>query len=125
MKLVEETRKLNALKDEARPEDVFMFHKYVEQFIERSSEKRIATWIKSNCNAINNSVVKWKESSLRGTGGIINWIRGANSHETIDCLYRKQQKRMLDGRQKERQRHRLNDTQPSVKSCFYLLNGAD
>ena len=126
-KLVEEMRKLTAMKDEARPDDVFtgMFREDVEKFIECSSAKRIATWIKSHRKAIKNSVNKWKESSVRGTKEIINWIRGSNSHETIDRLYRKQRKRILDGRQKERRRRESNESQPSVKSYFPLLNRDD
>ena len=121
-KVVEEMRKLNALKDEARPADAFMFHEDVEKFIECSSAKRIATWIKSHRKAIKNSVHKWKESSVRGTRRIIDWMRGSNTNETITRLFRKRRKRILDGRQKERRRCESNESQPSVASYFPLLN---
>ena len=59
-KLVKEMRKLHTRKDKARPDDVFMFYEDVKKFIECSSAKRIATWIKSHQNVIKNSVNKWK-----------------------------------------------------------------
>ena len=60
------------MKDEARPVNQFLFHNNVDNFIEKSSAKRIGSWVCSHCNAIKNSVKKWEESSISGTKSIID-----------------------------------------------------
>ena len=66
-KLTVETKRLNSMKDETRPGDQFLFHNNVNEFIEKSSAKRIASWVCSHRNTIKKSVKKWKESSISGT----------------------------------------------------------
>ena len=55
-KLTIETKRLNSMKDEARPGNQFLFHDNVNKFIKKSSAKRIGSWVCSHCNAIKNSV---------------------------------------------------------------------
>ena len=57
-KLTIETKRLNSLKDDARPGDRFLFHDDVDEFIEKSSAKRIGSWVRSHRIAIKNSVNK-------------------------------------------------------------------
>ena len=59
-KLTSETKRLNSLKDDAQPGDRFLFHDNVDEFIEKSSAKRIGSWVRSHRIAIKNSVNKWK-----------------------------------------------------------------
>ena len=95
------------MKNEARPGDQFLFHDNVNGFIETSSAKRIGSLVCSHRNAIKNSVKKWKESSLRGTTSIVDWIRNVNSSKIIDRLHHQQHRRWMDGQQKE---HRCSPT---------------
>ena len=95
-KLTIETKRLNSMKNEARPDNRFSFHNNVNKFIKKSSAKRIVSWVYSHHNAIKNSVEKWKESSLRGTTSIIDWNQNANTSEAIDRLHCRQHKRWMD-----------------------------
>ena len=96
-KLTIETKRLNSLKDDARPGDRFLFHDNVNKFIEKSSAKRIASWVCSHRIAIKNSVNKWRKSSINGTKSILDWISTVNTSKTISKVYRRQHNRWMDG----------------------------
>ena len=57
-RLTIETKRLNSLRDDARPGDQFLFHEDVDEFIEKSTAKRIGSWVRSHRIAIKNSVLK-------------------------------------------------------------------
>ena len=86
-KLTIETKRLNPMRNKARPGDQFLFYDNIDEFIEKSFVKRIGSWVCSHHNVIKNSVNKWKESSLCGTKSIVDWIWNVNSAETIDKLH--------------------------------------
>lgn len=48
------------MKNEARPDNLFLFHDNVDGFIEKSSAKRIDSWACSHHNAIKNCVKSGK-----------------------------------------------------------------
>ena len=57
-KLTIETKMLNSMKNEVIPGNQFLFHKNVDEFIEKLSAKRIGSWVCRHRNAIKNSVKK-------------------------------------------------------------------
>ena len=110
------------MKNEARAGDRFLFHDNVDEFIEKSSAKRIGSWVRSHRIAIKNSVNKWKKSSISGTQSILDWICTANTSETIGNVYRRQHTRWLDGQQKERRRKKPVENQQSITTYFSLIS---
>ena len=114
-KLTIETKRLNSMKNEARPGNWFLFHENVDEFIKKSSAKRIGSRVCSHYNAIKNSVKKWRTTS------IVDWIWNVNSTKTIDRLYYQQHKRWMDGRQKERRRIPTNKNQQTITNYQLLF----
>jgi hypothetical protein len=60
------TRKLNELKDKARPVDMGLFHANIEEFLDKSTAQTIATYISSHRKAIANSVKKHMAAASAG-----------------------------------------------------------
>ena len=55
------------MKNEARPGNQFLFHDNVNEFIEKSSVKRICSWVYSYCNAIKNRIKSGKNHHCVGS----------------------------------------------------------
>ena len=60
-KLTIETKRLNLMKDDAQPGNQFLSYDNIDEFIEKSSAKRIGSRVFSHCIAIKNSVNKCKK----------------------------------------------------------------
>jgi hypothetical protein len=107
-KLIIDARKLNSLKDKARPVDMGLFHADIELFLDNSTAQTIATFISSHRKAIANCVKKYTAASQAGVTPVVQWIRGwSNNDDIIKKMHAQQRKDLLktDGRKKER-RHR-------------------
>jgi hypothetical protein len=125
-KLSIDARKLNELKDKARPVDMGLFHADIEEYLERSTAQTIGTYISSHRKAIANSVKKFADASKAGATSIVQWIRlWSNNEEAIERMNDRQQKDMLetDGRQKER-RHKQKPSgrQRSIVGFMSLMS---
>ena len=121
-RLTIETKRLNSLREDARPGDRFLFHENVDEFIEKSTAKRIGSWVRSHRVAIKNSVLKWKKSSVSGTKSILDWLSTANTSQNIAKVYKRQHKLWMDGRQKERRRKQPLEKQRSIMTYFSLVS---
>jgi hypothetical protein len=116
IKLSIDARKLNILKDKARPIDMGLFHADIEEYLDNSTAPTIATYISSHRNAIKNSVKK----------SVVQWIRGwSNNDDIIEKMHARQRKDLLetDGRKKERRRRRQpsNVRQKSIVGFMSLM----
>jgi hypothetical protein len=106
-KLSIDARKLNELKDKARPVDMGLFHNDIEEFLDKSTAQTIAKFISSHRKAIANSVKKHTEAARAGATSVVQWIRGwRDNGKVIERMQARQQKDLpeTDGRKKERQR---------------------
>ena len=104
-KLMTEVRRLNSLRTKARPSDECLFIDNVDEFIEKSSAKSIATFISSHRRAIVNSVKKWAKLSHTGVSTISQWASRNNSAATMERNNSIRRDRLInDGRNKERRR---------------------
>ena len=124
-KLSIDARKLNNLKDKARPIDMGLFHNDIDEFLEISTAQTIATYISSHRNAIANSVKKYKAASQAGVTSILQWIRGwSDNSETIERMNARQRKDILetDGRKKERRRRQPSGRQRSIVGFLSLVS---
>ena len=125
-KLSLEVRKLNSLKDQARPSDMCLFHENEEEYIEQSTAQTISTWVSSHRKAIFNSVKKWALTAAKGSTSILQWVRVSNEPAIIDRFHSRQRNRLInDGRKKERLRRRPPATtsrQSSISSYYTLAN---
>ena len=54
--LIIETKQLNSMTNKARPGNQFLFHDNIDEFIEKSSTKRIGSWVCSHRNVSKNSI---------------------------------------------------------------------
>ncbi|OEU08199.1 hypothetical protein FRACYDRAFT_249987 [Fragilariopsis cylindrus CCMP1102] len=116
-KLSADARKLNALRDQARPIDMGLFHNDIEEFIDQSTAQTIATFISSHRKAIMNSINQYKEASQAGVTSVVQWIRGwSDNRETIERMNARRRKDILetDGRKKERRRRKSSGRQKSI-----------
>lgn len=75
IKLGVDTRKLNELKDKARPVDMGLFHTDIEEFLEKLTAQTIASFISSHGKTIANSVRKYTAASQAGATSVVQWIR--------------------------------------------------
>ena len=124
-KLSIDARKLNELKDKARPVDMGLFHNDIDEFLEISTAQSIATYISSHRKAIANSVKQYKAASQAGVTSIIQWIRGwSDNSETIEKMNARQRKDILetDGRKKERRRRQPSRRQRSIVGFLSLVS---
>ena len=124
-KLSADARKLNALKDQARPIDMGLFHNDIEEFIDQSTAQTIATFISSHRKAIMNSVNQYKEASQAGVTSVVQWIRGwSDNRETIERMNARRRKDILetDGRKKERRRRKSSGRQKSIVGFLSLMS---
>jgi hypothetical protein len=126
LKLSIDARKLNILKDKARPIDMGLFHADIEEYLDNSTAQTIATYISSHRKAIKNSVKKYTAASQAGVKSVVQWIRGwSNNDDIIEKLHARQRKDLLetDGRKKERRRRRQpsNVRQKSIVGFMSLM----
>jgi hypothetical protein len=123
-KLSTDARKLNELKDKARPVDMGLFHTDIEAFLDKSTAQTIATYISSHRKAIANSVKKYTALSRAGATSIVQWIRTwSNNNKVIERMQVRQQKDLLetDGRKKEIWRRRTTSGQQKSIVGFMSL----
>jgi len=126
-KLSIDARKLNALKDKARPVDMGLFHANIDEFLDNSTAQTIATFISSHRKAIANSVKKYTAASQAGATSVVQWIRGwGNNNEAIERMNSRQRKDILetDGRKKERRRATSSGRQRSIVGFMSLMSVA-
>jgi hypothetical protein len=124
-KLSIDARKLNEMKDKARPADMGLFHGDIEAFIDISTAQTIATFISSHRKAIGNSVKKHTAASRAGATSIVQWIRSWSSNdEVIERMQARQRKKLLttDGRKKERRRRQKSGRQRSIVGFMSLMS---
>jgi hypothetical protein len=122
-KLSIDARKLNQLKEKARPVDMGLFHADIEEFLGKSTAQTIATFISSHRKAIANSVKKHTAASRAGATSVVQWIsRWSNNNKVIERMQARQRKDLLetDGRKKERRRRRR--TQRRQKSIVGFMS---
>jgi hypothetical protein len=125
-KLSIDARKLNKMKEKARPVDMGLFHADIEEFLDNSTAQKIATYISSHRKAIANSAKKYTAASQAGVTSVVQWIRGwSNNDDIIEKMHARQRKDLLktDGRKKERWRRRepSNVRQNSIVGFMSLL----
>jgi len=127
-KLSIDARKLNELKDKARPVDMGLFHDNIEEFLDKSTAQTIATYISSHRKAIANSVKKHMAAASAGATSVVDWIRGwDNNDKAIERMQARQRKDMLetDGRKKERRRRQVpSGRQRSIVGFMSLMSSA-
>jgi hypothetical protein len=106
-KLSLEVRRLNSMKDKARPSDMCLFHENEEEYIKKSTVYTIATWVNSHRRAIRNSVRKWALTAINGSTSILQWVKVSNEPAVKERFHSRQRNRLInDGRKKERLRKR-------------------
>jgi NAD-dependent dihydropyrimidine dehydrogenase PreA subunit len=125
-KLSLEVRKLNSMKDQARPSDMCLFHENEEEYIEHSTAQMIATWVSSHRRAILNSVKRWALTAAKGSTSILQWVRISNEPAVIDRVYSRQRNKLINnGRKKVRLRNQTTTgktSQLSISSYYTLAN---
>jgi len=126
MKLSIEVKRLNEMRDVARPSDVCLFHDDVEKYIEQSTSKTIAIFISSHRRAIINSVRKYADRSLHGATSILNWVRGDNNENdaAIKRIHTKQRNTLLHRKETERPVKQSQRRQTTMVG-YYTLNNID
>jgi hypothetical protein len=127
-----EVGRLNSMKDDARPSDMFLFHANEEEYIEQSTSQEIASWISSHRKAITNSVKKWAIASQTGATTILNWMRGEENEDAIDRIHARQRhaylneerinKERREAERQERRDLRSNSRQTTIIGFFTLHN---
>jgi len=127
MKLSIEVKRLNEMRDIARPSDVCLFHDDIEKYIEQSTAKTIAIFISSHRRAIVNSVKKYADKSLQGATSIINWVRGDNNNNdaAIDRIHTKQRNTLLHRRKEIERPERQSRSRQTTIAGYYTLNNID
>jgi hypothetical protein len=106
-KLTVEIKRLNEMREYARPSDVCLFIEEEEDYLEKSTARTMATFISSHRRAIIDSVKKWAKTSQTGATTILRWLGNSNTAETIEKIHTRQRQSLLsDGRKKERRRRR-------------------
>jgi hypothetical protein len=128
-KLGTEVKKLNSMKNKARPSDMCLFHENEEEYIEQSTATMIATWVSSHRRAILNSVKKWALTAAKGSTSILQWAKVSNEPEVIERFHSRQRNRLInDGRKKEQRRNISTQStastvrQSSISSYYTLTN---
>jgi hypothetical protein len=128
-KLRTEVKKLNSMKNKARPSDMCLFHENEEEYIEQSTATMIATWVSSHRRAILNSVKKWALTAAKGSTSILQWAKVSNEPEVIERFHSRQRNKLInDGRKKERRRNISTEStastvrQSSISSYYTLAN---
>jgi len=123
--LAVEVKRLNSMRELARPSDVCLFIDNESEYLEKSTARTMATYISSHRRAIVDSVKKWAKTSQTGATSIINWLQTSNTTTTIEQLHSRQRNRLInDGRKKERRRTRKQQhgRQTSIAGFFTLNN---
>jgi len=127
MKLNIEVKRLNEMRDIARPSDVCLFlclfRDDVEKYIEQSTSKTIAIFISSHRRAILNSVRKYADKSLQGATSILNWVRGDNNENdaALKRIHTKQRNTLLHRKETERPVKQSRRRQTTMVG-YYTLN---
>ncbi|OEU19512.1 hypothetical protein FRACYDRAFT_235569 [Fragilariopsis cylindrus CCMP1102] len=83
IKLSTDVRKLNGLKDKARPVDMGLFHNNIEEFIDKSTAQTIATFIRSHRRAIAKTVKKYEAASQAGESSVVQRIQGWSNNNLM------------------------------------------
>jgi hypothetical protein len=124
MKLSIEVKRLNEMRDIARPSDVCLFHDDIEKYIEQSTAKTIAIFISSHRRAI---VKKYAAKSLQGATLIINWVRGENTKNdaAIDRIHTKQRNTLLHRRKEIERPEQQSRSRQTTIAGYYTLNNID
>jgi hypothetical protein len=126
-KLMNELRRMNSMRCQARPSDECLFIDNEDDFLDESTAQTIATYISSHRRAISNSVKKWAKTSQTGGETIIQW---ASSTNTVDIRERnnsiRRNRLINDGRNKERWRRNRRGAKSTARqisiSGFLSLN---
>jgi len=121
-KLAIEVKRLNAMREHARPSDVCLFIDQEDIYLEISTARTMATYISSHRRAIIDSVKKWAATSQTGVTSILNWLHDCNTVETIEKIHTRQRSKLLnDGRKKKRRRRpQQHGRQRSIAGYFTL-----
>jgi hypothetical protein len=103
-----------------------LFHADIEEFLDNSTAKTIATYISSHRKAKANSVKKYTAASQAGVTSVVQWIRGwSNNDDIIEKMHARQRKDLLetDGWKKERRRRRQPSNVQLKLSGIHVPNG--
>jgi hypothetical protein len=122
-KLDIDARKLNNLKDKARPVDMGLFHSDIEEYLDKSTAQTIATYISSHRKAIANIVRKYMAASQAGVTSVVQWTRGwSNNDDIIEKKHARQREDLLEiyGRKKERRRRRQPSNVPQKSLVEFM-----
>ena len=70
-----EVRELQLLKDDARPQDAFMFITDVDKYLEKATVSTLTTYLAMTKKAILSSVKRWKKNKEAGVNSVIEWLQ--------------------------------------------------
>ena len=98
-----EVKDLQKLKHQAKPSDLLLFLRDLEQFYKAATVSTLATYIATAKKVIMKSVKGWKKRFAEGTVLVLGWLRqnGMNMGK-IAKIKKKQQRIWEDGRKKKR-----------------------
>lgn len=82
-RLMLEVRELQALKDQARRRDAFVFIADVDKFLEKATVYSMTTYLAMTKKAILNSVKKWKKRYEEGVVSVTEWLRNVPGNEAF------------------------------------------
>ena len=104
-RLIAEVKDLQKLKHQAKPSDLFLFLRDLEQFYKAATVSTLATYIATAKKEILKSVKGWEKRFAEGTVSVLGWLRrnGMNM-DKIAKIEKEQQRIWEDGRKKKRQR---------------------
>jgi hypothetical protein len=127
LKLSSELKRLNNMRDIARPSDVCLFHQDIDKYTKESTAQSIAVFISSHRRAILNSVKKYADTAITGTPTIIQWVRGTNNNdEAIAKIHTLQRSRLINtSKEKERPVRQPQSRQKTIAGYLTLLNILD
>jgi hypothetical protein len=117
-----EVRRLNTMRDIARPSNVCLFHDDINTYIDQSTAKTIAIYISSHRRAIIKSVQRFVDTSLQGVTSILQWVRGAitDNNRAISKIHTGQRQRLLNTKEIERPVQQSRSRQSTVAEYFTL-----
>jgi len=123
-KLATEVKRLNAMRDIARPSDACLFIDNEQEYLERSTARTIATFVSSHRRAILDSVQKWSKTSMTRATSILHWLNNSNTATTIEKIHTRQRSRlmMVGRRRRRRRRQQQHGRQTSIAGYFSLHN---
>lgn len=105
LQLAEEVRRLQMLREQARPKDAFLFIDDVEEYLKKATIYTMTTYIAMTRKAILKSVKQWKEPHDEGVVSVVEWIRVVPGNEAFIKQAEKRAREIWrDGRKKKRRR---------------------